>query len=148
MSDWTLFDIDPVCKRCGGTKLVWNATAGHEVACPACSRRDAQAGTELKREALVRVDDHASDEWKEAACAAVRALAAAFPTITTDDVWRTVERDGVTTHEPRAMGAVMTRMARERVIVSTDSTIESIRPENHRRPVRVWRSLVFREETL
>lgn len=147
MSD-TLFEVEPICQQCGGTKRVWNAAAGEYGVCPSCARRDAQKGTELKREAIARVNEHASEEWMEAARTAVRALARALPSLTTDDVWREVERTGMSTHEPRAMGAVMTRMARDRVIVSTNVTVESARPENHRRPIRVWRSLVFREETL
>jgi len=57
-----------------------------------------------------------------------------------------LERTGVEgTHEPRAMGAVMRSLARARVIEATDRTVESVRKANHRRPVRVWKSLICKK---
>jgi hypothetical protein len=101
-------------------------------------------GTELKREAIERVERNADQQWKAVAEAAVRQIASTRRTLTTDDVWAALTDTGFSTHEPRAMGAIMTAAARKRWVEATDRTIESTRPENHRRPVRVWRSLIYR----
>jgi len=59
-------------------------------------------------------------------------------TFTTDDVWATIDPRH-TTHERRAMGAVMRQLQRSGDIVPTDLYVPSARPECHRRPIRVWR---------
>jgi hypothetical protein len=46
-----------------------------------------------------------------------------------------------TTHEPRALGAVMRQLARDGVIEPTDTYAPSGRSQNHNRPQRIWRSL-------
>lgn len=61
--------------------------------------------------------------------------------ITSDNVWKELNRQypNVRTHEPRAMGPIFSRMAKARLIEKTGQYIESTRPENHQRPIPVWR---------
>jgi hypothetical protein len=97
-------------------------------------------------EAVERVDRNADDEWKARALDAVRFVASARPLFTTDAVWWVLGSD-VQTHEPRAMGAVMRRAVKAGVCVPTDTYHRSTRAVNHARPLRVWRSLTYREDT-
>jgi hypothetical protein len=94
----------------------------------------------LRDEAIARVEA-ASAEWQESAARVVRSLAATRAHLTTDDLWACP--DLPRPREPRAMGAAMVRAARDGVLRRTDRSAESVRPECHRRFVRVWESLAF-----
>lgn len=101
--------------------------------------RDTAAARAAADEAITRVDDHADPEWKDVAAQVVEAVARANPSgFTTDDVWARLDGRDVATHEPRALGAVMRRLQRERVIRPTPHYRTSVRPQCHGRPVRVW----------
>ncbi len=97
-------------------------------------------GFRAREEALERVEVNAEPAWKDVAYRAVMWLASMSSSFTTDSVWAAIEahHPDVVTHEPRAMGAVMRRACDAGVIVRTDRTKNSIRPQSHRRPVRVW----------
>ena len=97
----------------------------------------------LTDEAIDRVRVHANDEWMREVRAIVWRLARARGEFTTDAVWAQVDRLEATTHEPRAMGAVMRAAAKAGWVTPTDRVSNSARPECHCRPVRVWRSLVL-----
>ena len=102
----------------------------------------------ITEEAIDRVERNADEEWKRAAHLAVAAAAQRREQFTTDLVVEIMaERGNVSTHEPRAMGAVMRRAARLGVVAATDVYEQSRNPEAHKRPKRVWRSLVFRESS-
>jgi hypothetical protein len=92
-------------------------------------------GKTLLDEAIKQVEINAAEDWLSEADAAVDILAAARISFTTDDVWQKLTTK---THEPRAMGAVMLRAARDGLIKSTGQWAESNRPASHRRPLRVW----------
>jgi len=66
---------------------------------------------------------------------------APFGTFTTDDVLKLMDK-AVTTHEPKAWGAVMLRAAKIGWCETTDRYGPSDKTSSHRRPKRVWRSLV------
>lgn len=101
---------------------------------------DADLGVRLRDEGIRRADEHAAQDWKDAAYEAVSDLALFCDYFTTDDVH---ERLGdVTTQELRAMGAIMKRAARDGLIAATDRYVASDRAVAHRNPKRVWRSLV------
>jgi hypothetical protein len=93
-------------------------------------------------DALARVAAHADPEWWEVAVTAVYSLASRHRALTTDQVWQLLDPGEVTTHERRALGAVMRATARAGLIAPTDRYVPSERPQAHRRPVRVWRSLL------
>ena len=68
---------------------------------------------------------------------------------TTDDVWKTIEgiNPNISPREPRAMGAAMTKAHREGIIQPTAEYVQSTRPQNHARPIRVWRSCTVEVDT-
>jgi hypothetical protein len=96
-------------------------------------------GIAARDEALGRVEEAAPEEWKMAARRAILRLARTRPTLTTDDVWRAL--DGHVPPEPRALGAIMRQSSD--ILLRTERTVNSTRPECHRRPVRVWESLIY-----
>lgn len=105
---------------------------------------DPPAARLAREHAIQQVDEHADMEWKHLAKSVVRSLAITREEFTTDAVWYLLEQTtAATTHEPRALGAVMRAAASDRIIVATDRTVESVRVANHRRPVRIWRSLIY-----
>ena len=93
---------------------------------------------EVITEAVARVERNADSEWLLWAERAV-VEAAADNRFTTDDVWHLLDAWRVEApHEPRALGAVMRRMARVGVIRSTGEYVKSERVECHGRPIVVW----------
>ena len=115
---------------------------------PSCPETlDIFAGEEKKEAAIKRVGENADPMWFIVALAAVLECAQTAEEFTTDRVWALLARRGVRdTAEPRAMGAVMRQAATDGLIVATDRTRKSARPDCHRRPVRVWRSRVYKAE--
>jgi hypothetical protein len=87
---------------------------------------------------LEEVEAHANPDWKDEAARVIEVLAATRQNFTTDDVWQRLGH--VSTHEPRALGALMKRAASRGVIRATDGWATSTRRECHGRPIRVWRS--------
>lgn len=102
------------------------------------------AATAARDEAIDRVEENADPDWAEAAYLACCLVAEEEPLLTTDNVWQTLARlfPQYATHEPRAMGAVMRRAARDNKIQATNHYWKSIRPECHYRALMVWKSLI------
>lgn len=90
-------------------------------------------------QALATVDQHANVMWVRAAREALKHVAATKAVFTADDVWHELVRVDVYTHDPRALGAVMRWGVGAGVCEPTDDYRPSLRPECHKRPVRVWR---------
>jgi hypothetical protein len=100
-------------------------------------------GVAAASDAISRVEENASEEWKEAAIGAVRDVAKRMGLFTTDDVWRVLMDRGVTSpHEPRVMGAMMRNAVQLEICVATLDFRSSERVACHTRPLRVWRSLL------
>jgi hypothetical protein len=99
-------------------------------------------GEANKADGMERAWENASMNWKAAAAAIVRHLAKTEEEFTTDEVWEHLDELGFTTHENRAMGAVMRSAAMESLILKTDRVVPTTRPSANRRPVAVWRSLL------
>jgi hypothetical protein len=96
-------------------------------------------GHARKQAAIAQVGTSADPVFKAAAVRVIRDLCAQQQELTADDVWIALERLGATqTHEPRAMGAVMQYAARLGLIEATNRWQESVLPQRHARPVRVW----------
>lgn len=106
---------------------------------PRTAQRDRRKSVKAREDAIARVDSHAADEWKDRAYLALYQLALTNQTFTTDLLWDLVESPP----EPRALGPVVRRCSRDQLFESTDEFVSSDRPANNRRPVRVWRSLVY-----
>jgi hypothetical protein len=103
---------------------------------------DAAEGERQRDIAIDRVED-SSALFVERALRAVMRIARSKSRFTTDTVWKLLQRrEQAHVAEPRAMGAVMRRACSEGFIRSTDEWQLSKRPACHRRPLRVWRSLI------
>ncbi len=82
-----------------------------------------------------QAEDHAAKEWLAAAESMVLVVAKSKTTFTTDDVWAT----GLPKpHEPRALGAVMSRLARGGAIVKTGAYVKTAQTLRHNAPIAVW----------
>ena len=104
---------------------------------------DRAKAIEARDRAIAQVDEHANSDWKAKAADVVARVARSQGHLTTDDVWARLIHVDAETHEPRALGAIMRAAATHGIIVATDSYVQSTRVACHRRPLRVWRSLVF-----
>jgi hypothetical protein len=103
---------------------------------------DVPAAIEARDRAIEQVEANAQPAWKLHCEAAIRWLAKTRPEFTTDDVWEMMhQRLNPMPREPRAIGAMMTNAAKAGVIAPTDRYTPSARPECHRRPVKIWKSL-------
>ena len=87
--------------------------------------------------ALRRVEEHADDDWKVAAAAALEQCAATGQEFTADDV-RDAIPSHITTHEMRALGPVMKAGVRRGLIAAVGYTTKG-RAEAHGRPRRLYR---------
>lgn len=102
---------------------------------------DLAAAMQARDEAVTRVGSNADPDWYDHALDAVWALAILLDEITTDDVWDAIGH-AASTHEPRALGAVMQSAARAGYVKATDRYRPSARAACHARPVRIWASLI------
>lgn len=98
------------------------------------------AAAQARDEAVERVGRHADARWKAKALAVVARLARNCGEFTTDDVWEALSLVGESTHEPRALGAIMTMARKKGICVPTDRYVPSERRACHARPVRLWTS--------
>jgi hypothetical protein len=95
-------------------------------------------------DAVQRAEAHADDQWMEDARQALVVCARRGSEFTTDEVWSWLDWfSTATTHDPRAMGAVMRWAVQARLIEPTDRYTKSERPACHKRPVRVWRPVTI-----
>ena len=97
-------------------------------------------GDLFRDEAIDRVEENADREWRKLALATIEDSAWIFRTITTDDIWTILDRSIYSTHDNRAMGAVMRKAQTNGWIEPTDRVVKSTRAVCHSRPIRVWRS--------
>ena len=97
----------------------------------------------LAEQAIEQVGLNADQVWALEALKVVQMLSIQRHDFTTDDVWKWMNQlhPTMTTHEPRAMGAVMRKAAASRLCVPTERYSKSLRPECHRRPIRIWKGL-------
>lgn len=102
--------------------------------CMTCARRGHAEARRARDAAIAAAGAGAPEAWVGNARRVVRQLAAAGREFTSDDVWRVLPQPP----EPRALGAVMTWAVDQQLVVPTDRTVPSTRPECHARPVRVW----------
>jgi len=96
---------------------------------------------EIRDEAIDRVERHADLDWKTVAYETGVRLARARESFTSQEIFDALPLS-VSTHEPRAMGAVMRALQRDRVVEATDRFVTSTSLVAHGRPSRVWRSLL------
>ncbi len=84
---------------------------------------------------LRQVERNATMAWKDKAWLVVQQLAAKKTPFTPDDVWETgLERP----REPRALGPVMMRAVKQKLIEPTGEWVNSRQASQHATPIRVW----------
>lgn len=101
-----------------------------------------RAAGEAREQAIQQVADNAHEEFMICALIAVSAIAHSLAEFTTDDVVAHMLKTypEVTTHEPRALGAIMRQASQAGWIVNTRRVKASDMVSNHRRPKTVWAS--------
>jgi hypothetical protein len=96
-------------------------------------------------EAIHRVDEHAAPDWKVAAYEAVVQTATELQQFTADDVFDRLNTEA-TTHDRRALGPVVIRAARARLIEKANVAPRlSSRRSRHCAPMTVWNSRICGE---
>ena len=100
----------------------------------------AKAETEAAIEAASR---GANPDWMAAAHRGIKVLAHRRQYLTSDDLWVWLQDLQIRIEEPRAMGAIMCAARKDALIKPTTTFLPSARPACHRRPQRVWQSLIY-----
>jgi hypothetical protein len=91
------------------------------------------------------IPSHSVEAFNRAAAKALVKVARSKKTFTTDDIWAGMAKstpEGFLL-DPRTLGGFMLEAARGGTIKATSGYKPSKRPECHKRPVRVWKSLVY-----
>ncbi len=94
------------------------------------------------RAAAARANDRA---WLTAAVEKIHELAAAQASITSDDVWAVLE---MPPRQSRMIGNALVAAQQAGLIEPTAEHRPSRRRENHSRPVRVWKSLRYGQQSI
>ena len=136
----------PTCDTELPTKVAVCWTCGHVLKQQQGGLFDAAAASEARDEAVERVGRHANGEWRARAGQIIATLARKQPSLTTDDVWREIAGEAVETHDPRAMGSAIQDAVRAGLIQGSATWVPSDRVACHKRPLRVWSSLVYRTD--
>jgi hypothetical protein len=92
-------------------------------------------------QAINKVERNADEQWIITALFIIYFLAIEQTQFTADMVWEEFEHyPTVTTHEPRAMGAVMRKAQKIGFISRTSFFVNSNRTSCHNGPKRIWKS--------
>jgi hypothetical protein len=81
------------------------------------------------------------DEWKESAFKILIEVAKAHSEFKPDQIW---EAGLPKPEEARALGAVMTRGKKEKIIRKTGRVGATTQPESHNTDVTIWESLIYK----
>jgi len=102
-----------------------------------------EAVREVTEAAIEKSERGTSLVWREIALNTLHRLCKARPggTITADDVWIALEQNANDMpREPSALGPVMRAGKKAGWMTATNRTIESVRPTQHCKPLRIWES--------
>ena len=106
------------------------------------------AGEQAKIKAMQQAEAHTYAGWNDTALDAVRLAAQKHFEFVADNVWDYMPQPNPLHDpqlEPRAMGAVMARANRLKWIEPTGFFKPALRATSHRRPCRIWRSLIYNQ---
>ena len=103
-------------------------------------------GEEGKREGMERAKRSADPHWWQCMMEAAKAVAERKPFLFTDDIVAFCQEHhpNASTHEYRAIGPLMTTAAKLGYFQRTQDWVESTQKQCHRRPMRVWYSLIYK----
>jgi hypothetical protein len=103
-------------------------------------------GSAGKREGMDRAERHADPHWWAAMLESGKEVALRKPFFFTDDIVKycSEHHPNATTHEHRAIGPLMRELARMEVCEPTQDWVPSSQKQNHKRPMQVWWSLIYR----
>ena len=87
-------------------------------------------------EAMRRADEHANQRWSDECAHVIWRLAKSGDPFTTDEVMTIMAESQYKTHEPRALGPVVNRALRKKVIKPTGDYVKSTR--RHSSPIPVY----------
>ena len=87
-------------------------------------------------EAMKRANEHANQRWSDECAHVIWRLARSGETFTTDEVMTIMAASEYKTHEPRALGPVVNRALRKKVIKPTGDYVKSTR--RHSSPIPVY----------
>lgn len=104
------------------------------------------AGEAGKRDGMARARRHADPHWWQSMLECGKQIAEAQPYFYSDDVVLLCQKlhPNAGTHEPRAIGPLMTKLARLGYCVKTQDTAPPRVPQCHGRPKSVWWSQIYR----
>ncbi len=105
---------------------------------------DVKGGEEQKNEGIATAYEHASEEWKIMAWKALEQVARQHEYFQVDEVWLVLDRPV----ESRAMGGIMKQAQKIQWVEPTDRWIPSRLAHQHRRPLKVWKSLLHKPATI
>jgi hypothetical protein len=94
--------------------------------------------------AVESVTSHESEPWRERALDALYRAARMNLSLTVLDLWYFCAECMEDVLDARAVGGIMREGARRAWIRATDQYRPSSNPAHHGRPLRVWRSLIYR----
>lgn len=107
---------------------------------------DAEAGARLREDGIQRAAEAAPPTFMATALDVVKRLAEDQPDLATDEIWEALHQmDADLAPEPRALGGVMRQAKAAGWIIRTSRTRPSQLPQQHRRPLAIWRSLLYPE---
>jgi hypothetical protein len=110
---------------------------------------DVDAATAAREEGIATADAHADYQWKADMTDIIEHVARSFESFTTDDVWNVwsmwyKKGETIPTHDHRALGGLMRQAQAYDWIIPSDEWRLSKQVSCHRRPKRVWKSLLWR----
>lgn len=107
---------------------------------------DPVAASAAKEEAMERAANHADPHWWQCMLECGYQVALAQPYFISDDLerMRLHRFHNASTHEHRATGPLMKELQKLGYCLPTQDWVESRQKVNHRRPMRVWFSLIYR----
>lgn len=111
---------------------------------PAYHEPDVAATAAATEASIDEAEQHADEQWKAIALAAVGWCAKHYELFTADEVWtRLTEFPDVGTHEPAALGPIFLKAAKADWIVKTNETRKRSQFKQRHRELTVWASKVY-----
>tara|TARA_R100000808_G_scaffold1155_1_gene5430 strand:+ start:3616 stop:3963 length:348 start_codon:yes stop_codon:yes gene_type:complete len=103
---------------------------------------DQAQSDEARDTGIKQAEQNAGSEWAKIALDALVRTALEKQEFIVEEVWKNIPND-FTTHENRAIGAVITRGKKEGIIEPTGRYKKSSIRQHHSTPRQIWRSKIY-----